>query len=51
MFCCPRFGGIGSLVDCVIGADGAVTPRVVCPYDGCTFRALVRLNGWNAIQR
>jgi hypothetical protein len=41
---CPN-GHIAAL-NHEIAADGAVTPRVDCPDDGCGFHTFVRLEGW-----
>ncbi len=43
--CCAK-GHIASLSDHDIAADGAVTPSLVCPEEGCTFHEFVQLDGW-----
>lgn len=46
MLNCPVCGQTASLVEHEIGADGTVSPSVVCPYAGCVFHDYVRLVGW-----
>lgn len=45
-FICPN-GHDGTLLDHTIAPDGAVSPSVVCPQEGCTFHDSVRLEGWS----
>lgn len=42
---CPKCGQEAMLTNHKIGADGAVTPSVVCPR-GCGWHEHVRLDGW-----
>jgi hypothetical protein len=42
---CPQ-GHRGSLLEHDISDDGVVTPSCVCPFDGCTWHEIVRLDGW-----
>jgi hypothetical protein len=44
--CCPKCGHVTTLSLHVVGADGLVTPKAVCPTDLCDFRALIQLEGW-----
>ena len=44
-FRCPSCQNIAPL-EHEIAADGAVTPPVVCPYEGCEFHEFIRLEGW-----
>ena len=39
-------GHLGSLADHTVAADGAVSPSLVCPSNGCTFHEHVTLDGW-----
>lgn len=45
--CCPGCG-----YDCTlrgthdVADDGAVSPSLVCPNDGCGFHEFVKLEGW-----
>ena len=43
---CPDCGQIASLSGHTIGTDGAVTPSLVCPADGCRFHDYVKLESW-----
>lgn len=43
---CPECGQLAHLDDHIISKDGTVTPSLVCPYEGCSFHAFVRLEGW-----
>lgn len=43
---CPA-GHYGVLTDHSIDNDGAVTPSVVCPEDGCDFHENIKLLGWS----
>lgn len=45
---CPDCGKIGSLGDHKIAANGAVSPSVVCPTEGCRFHEWIILDGWEA---
>lgn len=42
---CPH-GHIADLIDHAITDDGAVTPSLVCPEEGCGFHAFVNLEGF-----
>lgn len=42
---CPRCDRRSAL-DHDIGADGKVSPSLVCPYDDCDFHDYVTLEGW-----
>ena len=42
---CPD-GHIGSLGSHSIANDGVVTPSVICPHEGCTWHATIKLNNW-----
>lgn len=44
---CPSCGQAASLSDHAIGAEGYVTPSVVCPHAPCTFHDYVQLAGWD----
>ncbi len=44
-FTCPN-GHTCALDHHEIAADGAVTPSVVCPYEGCGFHEFIKLEGW-----
>gem|GEM_PF-5928197 len=43
---CPECGQTCSLSQHKIEKNGEVRPSVVCPVEGCTFHAWVRLEGW-----
>jgi len=43
---CPLCGQPSSLDGHQIGVDGAVSPSLVCPREGCTWHVWVRLEGW-----
>jgi hypothetical protein len=45
LVCCPN-GHIASLTDHDIKDDGAVSPSVVCPHEGCDFHEFIKLEGW-----
>ncbi len=45
---CPVCGQRAYLDGHVIDAVGAVTPSARCPWDGCDFHAMIRLDGWAA---
>jgi hypothetical protein len=42
---CPVCSALFCLADHRIGAEGTVSPSIVCPY-GCGFHEFVRLAGW-----
>lgn len=42
---CPKCGQAAA-IDHSIAADGAVTPSLVCPRDGCDFHEMGKLEGW-----
>lgn len=42
---CPSCG-LDAELDHTIAKDGAVTPSVQCPAEGCSFHEHVRLLGW-----
>jgi hypothetical protein len=44
-FRCPK-GHLGMLSAHTIGADGTVTPSVVCPTEGCGFHEYIKLKDW-----
>lgn len=43
---CPECGESATLTGHDISDDGTVTPSVVCPHDGCSWHAWVKLDGW-----
>lgn len=43
--CCPKCGNIARLGH-EIASDGIVTPSLVCPFDGCDFHEMVKLENW-----
>jgi len=45
MLNCPKCGRTTSLNNHDV-ENGAVSPSVVCPYDGCDFHDYVSLIGW-----
>lgn len=49
-FTCPACGGIASLSNHEIAANGAVSPSVVCPF-GCEFHEFILLEGWESYSR
>lgn len=42
---CPDCAAVGML-DHDVADDGAVSPSLVCPREGCGFHAWARLGGW-----
>ncbi len=44
---CSKCGRPASLTDHTIADDGAVSPSLVCPYDGCDFHDYVILKDWD----
>ncbi len=54
IFTCPN-GHTGTLISArpeshQIGADGVVSPSVVCDIDGCTFHDHIRLLEWKILR-
>ena len=43
---CPS-GHVGFLRHHTIAKDGTVSPLCICSRIGCTFKELLRLQGWN----
>lgn len=43
---CPDCKEVFSLTDHKINDDGAVSPSVVCPREGCSFHEFIILEGW-----
>lgn len=47
-FCCPSCGNIMMLDQYPIGADGAVSPEVLCTNSHCKFEEMIQLQDWKA---